>query len=70
MDADRCACCDEIIPEGRQICPGCESNVTKVGAIMQSRGATKEEVKKAYEWLYSDIDDLIDMDYETERVEE
>lgn len=23
-DADRCACCGEIIPEGRQVCPQCE----------------------------------------------
>lgn len=23
-DADRCVCCDAIIPEGRQICPQCE----------------------------------------------
>nr|DAV96129.1 MAG TPA: PROTEIN/RNA Complex, archaeal, ribosomal, 50S, protein.0A [Caudoviricetes sp.] len=23
-DADRCICCGEIIPEGRQICPQCE----------------------------------------------
>lgn len=23
-DADRCVCCGEIIPEGRQVCPQCE----------------------------------------------
>ena len=23
-DADRCVCCDAIIPEGRQVCPQCE----------------------------------------------
>ena len=23
-DADRCVCCGEIIPEGRQVCPDCE----------------------------------------------
>ena len=23
-DADRCVCCGDIIPEGRQICPQCE----------------------------------------------
>ena len=22
-DADRCVCCGEIVPEGRQICPQC-----------------------------------------------
>ena len=24
---DRCVCCGEIIPEGRQVCPACESKV-------------------------------------------
>jgi hypothetical protein len=24
-NADRCVCCGEIIPEGRQVCPGCET---------------------------------------------
>lgn len=23
-DSDRCACCGEFIPEGRQVCPQCE----------------------------------------------
>ena len=22
-DADRCVCCGEIVPEGRQVCPSC-----------------------------------------------
>lgn len=26
--ADRCVCCGEIIPEGRQVCPNCERSVT------------------------------------------
>lgn len=24
-NADRCICCGEIVPEGRQVCPGCET---------------------------------------------
>lgn len=24
LNADTCVCCDEIIPEGRQVCPICE----------------------------------------------
>ena len=24
MSVDRCVCCGEIIPEGRQVCPKCE----------------------------------------------
>ena len=27
-NADRCVCCGEIIPEGRQVCPNCERGVT------------------------------------------
>ena len=61
MDANRCVCCGEIIPEGRQICYRCEHYTTKVGAILQSRNATKEEVKSAYEWLYASIEEAIDM---------
>jgi hypothetical protein len=25
--ADRCVCCGDVIPEGRQVCPGCEGGV-------------------------------------------
>ena len=32
---DRCAICGEPIPEGRQVCPGCEE---KSGASMDERG--------------------------------
>ena len=28
-NVDRCICCGEIIPEGRQVCPGCERSVKK-----------------------------------------
>ena len=24
-NADRCVCCGKIVPEGRQVCPGCET---------------------------------------------
>ena len=26
---NRCVCCGEIIPEGRQVCPNCENEVRK-----------------------------------------
>lgn len=51
MNEDRCVCCGEIVPEGRQICLNCEHRMTKVGAILQSRNATEEEVIKAYDFL-------------------
>lgn len=25
MNEERCVCCGEIIPEGRQVCPNCEN---------------------------------------------
>ena len=28
-NADRCVCCGEIIPEGRQVCPNCLVDVKK-----------------------------------------
>ena len=30
-DADRCVCCGEIVPEGRQVCPQCENGVKQNG---------------------------------------
>jgi RNA polymerase subunit RPABC4/transcription elongation factor Spt4 len=26
-NADRCVCCGDVIPEGRQVCPKCEGDV-------------------------------------------
>ena len=57
MDADRCVCCGEIIPEGRMICQRCERTEMKYGAILQSQKATEEEVNKAYKWLYTDTEE-------------
>ena len=25
-NCDRCVCCGEVVPEGRQVCPNCEAN--------------------------------------------
>jgi hypothetical protein len=36
-DADRCVCCGEIVPEGRQVCPRCEIELQSkpdVGAVL------------------------------------
>ena len=38
---DRCVCCGEIIPEGRQTCPNCE------------RAQQTAEVYKAYAYTYN-----------------
>ena len=49
MNEERCVCCGEIIPEGQQTCINCEQCMMKIGAILQSRNATEEEVAKAYD---------------------
>lgn len=28
-NVERCVCCGEIIPEGRQVCPACEKKANK-----------------------------------------
>lgn len=61
MDVDRCICCGSPIPEGRLICPSCEQKEIQTGIALQSINATKKEVQDAYEWLYANIDNLIDM---------
>lgn len=30
-DVDRCVCCGEIVPEGRQVCPRCENGAEQNG---------------------------------------
>ena len=61
MDVERCLYCGDPIPEGRMVCPICEQREIKYGCILQSQNATEEEVQKVYEWLYSNIDDTIDI---------
>ena len=46
-DADRCVCCGEIIPEGRQICPQCEIELQSkpdVGAVLSIEGKIDENL--------------------------
>lgn len=35
---DRCICCGEIIPEGRQVCPVCEAKEEAKSPCSDSRG--------------------------------
>ena len=46
MNDNRCLYCNEILPEGRMICPSCENNQMKIGMILQSHQSTKEEIDK------------------------
>jgi hypothetical protein len=61
MDANRCMYCQEIIPEGKIMCFKCEHQEIKTGMILQNNNATEDEIKNAYEWLYANIDEIIDM---------
>ena len=55
MGQEYCACCGApLSAEGTMICWSCEQKETKLGLILQSQNATKEEVKRAYEELYTD----------------
>ena len=53
MDVDRCIICGEPVPEGRQVCWGCEHHIDKIGSILQSQNATKDDVIKAYEFIHN-----------------
>ena len=48
---NKCVVCNEIIPEGRMICPLCERCSIKTGMILQSCQSTQEEVKQAYAFM-------------------
>ena len=50
MVEERCICCGEIVPEGRQVCWACGHNMVKVGAILQSYATAEEEktIKRKY----------------------
>ena len=57
MDVDRCIVCGEPVPEGRQICLNCEYRIDKIGTILQSQNATKDDVIRAYEFIQKGIKD-------------
>ena len=56
MNNNRCIICNEIIPEGRDMCLLCENAQMKMGAILQSLNATKEETKLAYDFMEGNND--------------
>lgn len=47
-DVERCVCCGEIIPEGRQVCPNCENKAKQPQKVKtradQIREMTDEEL--------------------------
>lgn len=51
---NRCIACNEIIPEGRMVCPMCEERWVKVGRILQGN-VTAEEAKRAHHTMDRNI---------------
>jgi hypothetical protein len=56
MNNNRCLYCNEIIPEGRMVCPTCEHTQIKIGMILQSLKPTKEDIKMAYNFMEDNND--------------
>lgn len=44
-DADRCVCCGEIVPEGRQVCPQCERTSCEADMANKERCPVRELCK-------------------------
>ena len=62
MNNNRCVCCNEIIPEGRQVCKACEQNtktyannetVKKFNIIIKLRGDNVYDLYIDNEWIAS-----------------
>lgn len=47
-NADRCVCCGEIVPEGRQICPSCAAayirNPDRIDGFLETLGRAWKRV--------------------------
>lgn len=50
MSENRCIYCNVIIPEGRMVCPKCEQSI-------KNNDITEREM---LEWLFADLDTIID----------
>lgn len=53
--AERCVCCGEIIPEGRQVCPSCEQKTKRKPFDEWDEGLLRTAMKnleKVYEYNY------------------
>ena len=43
-----CIMCNNIVPEGRQVCSLYEGVILKIGVLLQARNANQEDVYNAY----------------------
>lgn len=49
-DVERCVCCGEIIPEGRQVCPNCEKRVQKPQKVKTRADLIREMTDEELAW--------------------
>lgn len=49
MNADRCACCGEPIPEGRQVCPTCEQDDNLIDRLFPVAPGQEDPLIRALE---------------------
>ena len=62
MSEDKCVCCGDVIPEGRQVCPKCEkAPPAEVEAARNEaiRKTVKEFADRVKAELYYQFDELI-----------
>ena len=51
-----CVCRHSVIPEGRRVCFACEKGRIKLGMILQTLNATKEDIGSAYNFMEGEDD--------------
>ena len=50
---EQCVCCGDIIPEGRQVCPSCESGIT---SRKMGKGIKFERIRRITGYLVGTMD--------------
>lgn len=56
FNAERCVCCGEIIPDGRQVCPSCEDKISQqptFGGDPMLRARYKQALYDAISEIYA-----------------
>lgn len=57
-NVDRCICCGEIIPEGRQVCPNCEVKAAAKGLVEEARQFIIQ-ARQVCEKLEKDLSEIV-----------
>ena len=54
MDANRCVCCGEIVPEGTMVCPNCKKELWNQTQIRMSKPDGIQNIKIPEKCKYCD----------------